>query len=91
MTTVTVHTPAAVGTPRAAIMAANLFTAFLGWFQKSADVRAERREVSDRAAEAAAVREYANRFASHDPRFAADLLAAADRHERLTEQHVPYV
>ena len=55
------------------------------------DARAERREVADRAAEAAAVREYANRFASHDPRFAADLMAAADRHERLAEQHVPYV
>lgn len=77
MTTVTVHTPVAVGTPRAALLAANLFSAFLGWFERTA----ERREVADRAAEAAAVREYANRFASHDPRFAADLMAAADRHE----------
>lgn len=91
MTTVTVHTPVAVGTPRAALLAANLFSAFLGWFERSADVRAERREVADRAAEAAAVREYAHRFASHDPRFAADLMAAADRHERLAEKHIPYV
>ena len=91
MTTVTVHTPVAVGTPRAAIMAASLFTAFLGWIQNSMNVGTENREVTDRAAEAAAVREYANRFASHDPRFAADLLAAADRHERLADQHVPYV
>jgi hypothetical protein len=29
------------------------------------------------------VRAYAQRFARHDPRFAADLMAAADRHERL--------
>ncbi|HEY6354911.1 MAG TPA: hypothetical protein VIY30_10515 [Burkholderiaceae bacterium] len=35
-----------------------------------------------RAQEAQATREYALKFFSADPRFAADLCAAADRHER---------
>jgi len=82
MTTVTIHTPVAVRTPRAAAWAALLFTGLLNWFESSAAKRQERRQAVDRGAEAASVREYANRFASHDPRFAADLMAAADRHER---------
>ena len=82
MTTVTVHTPVAVRVPRAAAVAAEVFANFLSWFEHKAETTAVRREATDRAAEAAAVREYAHRFASHDPSFAADLLAAADRHER---------
>ncbi len=82
MVTVSVYTPVTVRAPRAAAWAAFLFTRFLGWFERGAAQRLERREQADRAAEAAAVREYAQRFASHDPRFAADLMAAADRHER---------
>jgi hypothetical protein len=82
MTTITVHTPVPVRTPRAAAWAAVLFTGLLNWFESGASKRQERREAADRCAEAAAVREYAHRFASHDPRFAADLMAAADRHER---------
>jgi hypothetical protein len=83
MTTITVHTPARVGVPRAAHMAAAAFLALLGSFERRSKARAERRVQADRNAEAAAVREYAMRFAGHDPRFAADLLAAADRHERI--------
>lgn len=82
MTTVTVHTPVQVRTPRAAAWAALLFTRLLSWFETGTSARQERREAADRGAEAAAVREYAHRYASHDPRFAADLMAAADRHER---------
>jgi len=82
MTTITVHTPARVGVPRAARAAAAAFLAFLGMLERSSQARAERRIQADRIAEAAAVRQYAMRFAGHDPRFAADLLAAADRHER---------
>jgi hypothetical protein len=82
MTTITVQTPVKVRTPRAAAWAATAFTRLLGWFETSAAQRQERREMADRGAEAAAVRQYAIRFASHDPRFAADLMAAADRHER---------
>lgn len=82
MTTITVFKPVAVRKPRAAAWAAYLFTALLSKLAGSAAERQERREAADRGSEAAAVREYANRFASHDPRFAADLMAAADRHER---------
>ena len=39
--------------------------------------------VRDAAAEANAVRELALEVRRHDPRFADDLFAAADRHERL--------
>jgi hypothetical protein len=38
--------------------------------------------VPDRAREAAEVREWAMTIQRNDPRFAADLFAAADRHER---------
>jgi hypothetical protein len=82
MTTITVQSPVKVRVPRAAGWAAALFSGLLTWFEGRQADRSERREVADRAAEAAAVRTYALRFASHDPRFAADLLAAADRHER---------
>jgi hypothetical protein len=36
---------------------------------------------AQRLSEAAALRAFALQYASHDPRFASDLLAAADRHE----------
>jgi hypothetical protein len=38
--------------------------------------------VFSRQAEAARVRQYAQEVMGQDPRFAADLFAAADRHER---------
>jgi len=82
MTTITVYTPVKVRAPRAADWAAMAFTRLLSWFETSSAQRQERREKADRSAEAAAVRQYAVSFASHDPRFAADLMAAADRHER---------
>jgi len=82
MTTLTVQTPVAVRAPRGAAWAARLFMAVLAAFQQGRQVRHARQVAADRATEAAAVRQYALRFASHDPRFTADLLAAADRHER---------
>ncbi len=81
MTTITVQRPIKVREPRAAALAAQLFSTLLGWFERTGSARAERRERADRTTEAAAVRQYATHYASHDPRFAADLLAAADRHE----------
>jgi glucan phosphorylase len=81
MTSITIHTPVKVATPRATSWAASLFTSMLSWFENQTASRAERQVQADRATEASAVREYAHRFAQHDPRFAADLLAAADRHE----------
>ncbi len=82
MTTITVQSPIRVATPRATQWAAGAFTGVMNWFEQHGAVRAERQVQSARAAEATAVREYAQRYAYHDPRFAADLLAAADRHER---------
>ncbi|WKB55516.1 hypothetical protein [Eleftheria terrae] len=38
----------------------------------------------DRASEAEDLRRYAQDFLGSDPRFAAELFAAADRHERLS-------
>ena len=81
MTTITVHSPIKVAVPRAARWAANAFSKLLAWFIMLSETRAVQRSQAERASEAAAVRAYAHRFAGHDPRFAADLLAAADRHE----------
>lgn len=81
MTTITVHTPTKVGTPRFALMAANAAVQVLSWIEQFRAARAERRAMNARLAEAAAVRRYALQFTAHDPRFVADLLAAADRHE----------
>jgi len=53
----------------------------MGTLAVASDARASHRLYAERIKEAAAVRDYAQRFARHDPRFAADLLAAADRHE----------
>ena len=82
MTTITVNTPAKVSAPRGAKVAADLFSALLTWFETKAEQRVERREQSGRQAEAARVRLYAQEMLAQDPRFAADLFAAADRHER---------
>lgn len=82
MTSITVFSPVKVATPRATQWAADAFTAFLSWFSAHRAVQADRRLQADRVVEASSVRAYAHRFASHDPRFAADLLAAADRHEQ---------
>ena len=81
MTSITVYSPVKVATPRATRWAATAFTRLLSWFENHSANLADRQLKADRATEAAAVREYAHRFASHDPRVAADRLAAADRHE----------
>ena len=82
MSSITVHAPAGVREPRFAAPAARLFGQFLGWFRRSQAEQAQRQARGARAADARAVRDYASRFARHDPRFAADLMAAADRHEQ---------
>ena len=50
--------------------------------EKLSHQRAESRQFADRQSKAARVRTYAQQIMGHDPRFAADLFAAADRHER---------
>ncbi len=82
MTHLTVLSPVAVTAPMAADRAATLFVGLLDWMQRRIAHRAERRQLRLRNEEAASLREYALRISSRDPRYAADLLAAADRHER---------
>ena len=77
MTTISVLRPVAVRQPPGAAWAAAAFVHLLAWFERSA----QRRETMNRATEAAAVRAYAQELEDRDPRFAADLRAAADRHE----------
>lgn len=82
MSTVTVNTPVKTTAPRGARVAATWFVAFLNWFEKLSRQREQGRQVSGRQDEAARVRTFAQQIMSQDPRFAADLFAAADRHER---------
>ena len=80
MATISINAPARIAAPRAAPLAAALFARVLGWF----DRRAERSGTpdDDRAGDAARLRSFAQQVMAEDPRFAADLFAAADRHER---------
>jgi hypothetical protein len=54
----------------------------LAWFSSVADAQVAQRQDVDRVTEANRVRRFANEMLGQDPRFAADLYAAADRHER---------
>ena len=86
MVTMTVHTPSPVAAPRGAALAANLMAQVLNWLEAVGHRRATaatRRRESKRVMEAAELRRYAQTWVGHDPRFAADLLAAADRHDRV--------
>ncbi len=81
MTTATLLAPFKVALPRATRFVLASVNRFMGALERSGEARAHRQSLAERAREAAAVREYALRFAGHDPRFASDLMAAADRHE----------
>jgi hypothetical protein len=81
MTTIAVNPSAKAGTSRASQLAAMLYGAVGTWFRRTSQARAEGRALADRASEAAEVRTYAQQVMHYDPRFAADLFAAADRHE----------
>lgn len=82
MTTITVQMPAQVAVPPAARWVGTFVAEAIAFVQRVQAARIERRRDAERIAEANAVRDYARRFARHDPRFVADLMAAADRHER---------
>ncbi len=82
MNSITVIAPIKIAVPRGAAVAATWFVAFLGWLEKVADRREQSRQLVGRIEEAARVRSYAQQLVAHDPRHAADLFAAADRHER---------
>ena len=81
MTNLHVITPVQVKVPRFAPYAAHRFVLLLNWLKQQAEVRAARAQTAARAGEAARVRVHAQQVAGNDPRFAADLMAAADRHE----------
>lgn len=85
MTTLITRNPIAVATPPAAAWAA------AAWIHVSRGMTLllnlvtpsrEQGAVIGRTAEANRLRHVAQGFMSSDPRFAADLFAAADRHER---------
>jgi hypothetical protein len=78
MTTVTVNVARKVEAPRGAIWAAQAAVAVL---RAIANWAARRAPVSAPIAEAARVRALARLHLNSDPGFAADLFAAADRHE----------
>lgn len=82
MTTLTVNRTIPVSSPRGARWAAQVFSALLDWIENAARRNHERRQQTSRLTDAARVRSYAQDIASQDPRFASDLFAAADRHER---------
>jgi hypothetical protein len=83
MSSITVTGVATVKTPRGAVWAARgaaaLWTALSRWLADN-PLRV-RSAVVEAAVEAARVRALARRHAATDPGFAADLMAAADRHE----------
>lgn len=81
MSTMTIITPVQVKAPRGAELAAAGFSKFLSWMALAAEHGAQRRLQAQRVAEANQVRQYAQSVMDQDRRFAADLLAAADRHE----------
>ncbi len=85
MTTISVNTPVQANSPRGAEWFASAFAACLNWAEKVGTARAERYIAATtvkRVAEAAELRTYAQSVSQHDRSFAADLFAAADRHER---------
>jgi len=81
MTTITVNTPVKIAEPRGARIAALWFGRLLTTLGDLAEKRAESRAMASRLREASEVRTYAQAVMAQDPRFAADLFAAADRHE----------
>ncbi len=82
MSTTTVLSPAKSGAPTVMRQLLAIANRLMGTLAVASDARASQRLYAERIKEAAAVRDYAQRYARHDPRFAADLMAAADRHER---------
>ena len=78
MNTVTFHVPADVPAPRGAAWAAQAAAAVSRVIARRTAPRAQAKTPS---VEAARVRELARSYLNSEPAFAADLLAAADRHE----------
>lgn len=88
-TTITFVSPAAVATPRGAVLVGEVFTRLRAVWRMLAQALAAPSAAAPvrslRAREAANVREMARLYATTDPGFAADLCAAAARHESLDD------
>jgi hypothetical protein len=82
MTSITVHVPAKIAVPRGAQLVGATYSAVVSGLALWRAARVQDKALKSRTAEAAKVRVYAHEVMSLDRRFAADLLAAADRHER---------
>jgi hypothetical protein len=80
MTTAQVLSVRTTAMPRGSRIAGNLFARAMNWLLTPSQTR-----VLSRAEEAADVRAFAYRVQATDPGFAADLFAAAARHESLGE------
>jgi hypothetical protein len=81
MTTITVRTPVEVAEPRGARAAVAAVLALREAWASLRSGLAQQRAYSRRVAEAAKVRAMARQMNQHDPRVAAEMYAAADRHE----------
>jgi hypothetical protein len=84
MTSITVRAPRQVAVPRGATLGAWAFrqvSLVIAQLADASRARAEQRRQAARAEEANQVRTHARSVAGTDPGFAADLYAAADRHE----------
>jgi hypothetical protein len=82
MTHITMNRPAPVTMPRFAPIAAEWFSQLLEVLHLARRVHSARRERNTRITEANSLRRYATAMMTTDPRVAADLFAAADRHDR---------
>jgi hypothetical protein len=83
MSTVSLARAAVIPVPRGAVWAAQFWMALQTSFDRRVAKRAELTAAQRVLREAAEVRELASQWARQDPRMAAELSAAADRHERL--------
>lgn len=82
MTQITLHRPAPVRMPRFAPVAAEWFARLLEVLHLARRVQVARRDRTTRIAEANSLRRYASTLRNTEPGIAADLFAAADRHDR---------
>ncbi len=80
MTHLSLTAPLPVAIPRAAPVAAYYFLMLLRALSRSAQARRASTALATRLKEAAQLRAHAMDLQRMDPRMAADLLAAADRH-----------
>jgi len=86
MSIISIQAPRHVAAPRGAAFAAWAFQVIRKIISRLSAARQERtdhRGYAARVVDAASVRRYAQQVMQYDARFAADLFAAADRHEHF--------